>query len=425
MDFELTIQTLAAGGWGVGRHEGKVIFVPLTAPGDVIRCAVTQDRERFAFGTLVALVSPSPARVTPPCEVFGRCGGCQWQHIGYEEQLAAKHRILSDALSRIGRIADAAVAPAVGSPQPYGWRAAVDLAFRVDGNDVRVGFYSRFGSDIVPIESCPVACGHINARIARLAGAIAAARIGKAGEIRLVAGIGDRVSANLILKRSATESRRQAELLCTEAGLSGLEVTTPRGAWSVGGPVVTYPGWDGAGQVGLFCRPSGFVQANPDVNRELVDRLISIDIAGKDVLDLFCGIGNLTVGMATAGARVTGVEASDTSVQDARRSAETLGLSDVRFVVGKADAVLAERSIREAHYGLIVLDPPRTGARAVMEMISDRTGAEIVYISCWPPTLARDLAAAAEKGWRLVSAVPMDMFPQTFHVEALCRLKRG
>ncbi len=342
MEFNLTIQGLAAGGWGVGRHDGKVLFVPLTAPGDVIRCAVAEDRGRFAFGTLVELLSPSPARVAAACPVFGRCGGCQWQHIGYERQLEAKRDILADALERIGHQKEAAVSAAVGSPRPYGWRAAVDLAFDTGGADVRLGFYAPRGSEIVPITGCPVAADEINARIARLAEAIAAARIGKAGEIRLVAGIDNRVAGNLILKRSATESRRQAERLCGEAGLSGLEVTTPRGCWSVGDPVVTYPGWDGTGQASLFCRASGFVQANPDVNRELINRLISFDIAGKDVLELYCGIGNLTVPMAAARALVTGVEASRTSVEDAGKTVEAMGLTDVKFMTGKVNAVLSE-----------------------------------------------------------------------------------
>jgi 23S rRNA (uracil1939-C5)-methyltransferase len=425
MEFDLTIQRLAAGGWGVGRHEGKVVFVTLTAPGDVIRCAVAEDRGRFAFGTLVELLSPSPARVAAACPVFGSCGGCQWQHIGYERQLEAKRDILADALERIGRQKEAAVSDAVASSRQYGWRAAVDLAFDTGGADVRLGFYAPRGSEIVPITGCPVAVDEINARIARLAEAIAAARIGKAGEIRLVAGIDNRVAGNLILKRSATESRRQAERLCGEAGLSGLEVTTPRGVWSVGDPVVTYPGWDGARQAGLFCRPSGFVQANPDINRELINRLISCDIAGKNVLELYCGIGNLTVPMAAARARVTGVEASRTSVEDAGKNVAALGFTDVKFMTGKADAVLSDRSISQMKWDVIVLDPPRTGARTVVEQISDFTADEIIYISCSPPTLARDLSVLTERGWRLVSAVPLDMFPQTFHVETLCRLKRG
>ena len=168
--------------------------------------------------------------------------------------------------------------------------------------------------------------------------------------------------------------------------------------WSVGDPVVAYPGWDGAGQVGLFCRPSGFVQANPDVNRELINRLISFDVAGKNVLELYCGIGNLTVPMAAARARVTGVEASRTSVEDAGRTVAAMGLTDVKFLTGKADAVLSDRSISQMQWDVIVLDPPRTGARAVVERISDFTADEIIYISCSPPTLARDLSVIDRTG---------------------------
>jgi 23S rRNA (uracil1939-C5)-methyltransferase len=433
MEFDLTIQGLAAGGWGVGRHEGRVVFVPLTAPGDVIRCAVAEDRGRFAFGTVVDLVGPSPVRVSAPCPVFGRCGGCQWQHIRYERQLEAKRDILADALNRIGRLKEAPIPATAGSPRPYGWRIAVDLAFTGGGTDVSVGFYPQRGSQVVSIANCPVAADEINVRIARLAGAIANAGFGTAGEIKLVAGTGDRVSAHVALEKSAAVGRRQAERFCGEAGLAGVEITTKRigsggrtvGVSVFGDPVVSYPGWDGKKPAGLFCRASGFVQANPDINRELVDRLLSVDVAGKNVLDLYCGMGNLTVAMAAAGARVTGVEASRTSVEDAEKTVEAMGLPNVRLVVGSVGAVLSNPSTARKRWDAIVLDPPRTGARAVMERISDLRTDEIVYISCSPPTLARDLSILTERGWRLVSTAPMDMFPQTFHVETICRLTRG
>jgi 23S rRNA (uracil1939-C5)-methyltransferase len=425
MEFDLAIHTLAAGGWGVGRHEGKVVFVPFTAPGDVIRCAIAQDRGRFAFGTLAGLVRPSPVRVEAPCPVFGRCGSCQWQHIQYGRQLEAKHEILADALERIGRQKDADVSATVGSPQTYGWRTTVDLAYETMGENARVGFYSRGGPDIVPITNCPVATDEINTRIARLAEAIAAAGLKAGGEVKLVAGIGDRVSAHLVPKGSAAVGKGQARRFCETAALSGIEITTKRGTSAFGDSVVSYPGWNGTGQIGLFCRPSGFVQANPDANRELINRLLSFDLADKDVLELYCGIGNLTVPMAAARARMTGVEASRTSVEDAGKTVKAIGLAGVRFVVSDVHYALSEGPIRRAQWDVIVLDPPRTGARGVMEQISDLGADEIIYISCSPPTLARDLSVLTERGWRLVSVDPIDMFPQTFHVEALCRLVRG
>lgn len=424
MDFELTIQSLADGGWGVGRREGKVVFVPLTAPGDIIRYAVDRDRGRFAFGTLVELLHPSRARVSPPCGVFGRCGGCQWQHIQYERQLEAKRDILIDALERIGRLEDVDVLPTVGSRLPYGWRAVVDLAFEAKGDNVRVGFHSRHGSEIIPIAECPVARDEINTRIPLLAEAIGALGIGTGGEIKLVAGIGNRVSAHLSAGGSAAVRRREAERFLSAAALEGLEVTTRRGTSGFGNPVIPYPGWDGTKEVGLFCRPSGFVQANPDVNRELIDRLLSFDVADKDVLELYCGIGNLTVPMATARARVIGVEVSHGCVEDARKTAQSIGLSGATFLVGQVEDVLSQPSIRRTGFDVTVLDPPRVGARAVMERIGALKTTEILYVSCSPPTLARDLGLLAEMGWRPLSAVPLDMFPQTFHIETLCHLRK-
>ncbi len=422
--FELTIDSLADGGWGVGRNEGKVVFVPLTAPGDVVRCAIERDRGSFAFGTLIELVGPSPVRVEPVCPVFGSCGGCQWQHIGYESQLSAKHDILADALWRIGRLEDVEVGSAVGSPRPYGWRTAVELAFAVRNGAVTVGFHSRRGSDIVPISACPVATDPINARLPRLAEAIGAAGIEADGEIRLVAGIGGRVAAHLSSERSSSVGERRAERFIRAVDVTGLEVTTRHGTSVFGAPAVMYPGWDGANEVGLLCRASSFVQANPDANRALIDLLMASGVAGTDVLELYCGVGNLTVPMAAARARVTAVEASRASVQDARNTAETMGLSGVSFIAGRAEEVVGRPSIRRAKFDVLVLDPPRTGARPVVERIGGLSVREIVYISCSPPTLARDLALLSEGGWRPVSIVALDMFPQTFHIEAVCRLAR-
>jgi 23S rRNA (uracil1939-C5)-methyltransferase len=422
--FDLTIDSLADGGWGVGRNEGKVVFVPLTAPGDVIRCAIERDRGSFAFGTLIDLVSPSPARVAPECPVFGSCGGCQWQHVRYESQLLAKHDILVDALVRIGRLQDVEVGRTVGSPRTHGWRTAMDLAFTVRGGAVSVGFHSRHGSDIVPIPACPVAADPINARLPRLPEAIRAAGIEGNGEIRLVAGINGRVAAHLSSERSFSVGERRAERFIRDVDVTGLEVTTRSGASVFGAPAVMYPGWDGANEAGLLCRASSFVQANPDTNRELIGRLLGAGVAGADVLELYCGIGNLTVPMAAARARVTGVEVSRTSVQDARNTVESMGIAGAAFIVGRAEDVVCRPSIRRATFDVLVLDPPRTGARPVVERLEGLSVREIVYISCSPPTLARDLALLGEDGWRPVSIVPLDMFPQTFHTEAICRLRK-
>ena len=424
-EFELSIQSLAWEGWGVGRRQGKVVFVPYTAPGDVIRCAVTEDRGRFAFGTLVDLVRSSPARVSPTCPVFGRCGGCQWQQVAYERQLEAKRDILVDALVRIGGLREPVVSRTVASNRDYGWRTAVDLAYETGRGGARVGFFTRHGSEIVPIERCPVARDQINARIGLLSDAIGALGIGVGGQIRLVAGADDRVSAHLVPNEPMAVERRQAERFLSLAGLSGVEVTVRSATTTFGEPALSYPGWSIDREVPLACHPSGFVQANPAINRELIDRLLSFSFTGKQVLELYSGIGNLTIPLALAGARVTGVEADPASIKDARRTAQTMGLAGITFIPGDVKDVFSDRAVKRSGFDVVVLDPPRTGARPVMGAIAALGAADTFYISCWPPTLARDLAVLTGKGWRLVSAVPLDMFPQTFHVEALCHLIRG
>jgi 23S rRNA (uracil1939-C5)-methyltransferase len=424
-DFELEIESLAWDGWGVGRSEGKVFFVPYTVPGDLIRCAVMEDRGRFAFGAVTRLVRRSPDRIDPPCPVFGRCGSCQWQQVRYVRQLGAKRDILSDAITRIGRIEGVTVSDAVGSPADYGWRTVVDLVLETEGGHTRLGFYPRHGSEIVPIERCPVAREQINTRIGPVSEALGALGIVGTGEIRLLAGMDGRVSAHLSAETPLRVGGREVERFLALASLCGVEITTRSGTAAFGDRALSYPGWDGRREVGLSCRPSDFVQANPDINRELIDRLLSLDFAGKRLLELYSGIGNLTVPLARAGARVTAVDVAAPSVQDAERTVRSMGLDGITFITGDVKKVLAGRSMRAAAFDVVVLDPPRTGARAIVERISDLASSDIVYVSCSPPTLARDLSLLAGRGWRLGSVVPLDMFPQTFHVEALCHLTKG
>jgi 23S rRNA (uracil1939-C5)-methyltransferase len=424
-EITLTIQSLAAGGAGVGRHAGKVVFVPLTAPGDTIRCEISLDKKRFAHGRLVEVTRPSSVRVAPRCPVFGRCGGCAWQHVGYEGQIEAKRTILIDALTRIAHIDEPPVPAAVRSPREYGYRALVELAFATGGADAVVGFFAPRGSDVVPIEHCPVAAHEIDVRLPSLGRALSACGFAGGGRLRILAGTGGAVSAHIEPNGPARINRDDADRFLTEAALSGLEVPVGNKITSFGNPAISYPGWDGSREIALIARPSGFVQANPCANRELIRVLTSFDFSGKRVLELFSGTGNLTVPMAAAGARVTAVESFGPSVADARRTAESLGVGGIDFVVGDAGAALTGLEGDGARPDVVVLDPPRTGAYRIMERIADLSAPDIIYVSCSPATLARDVSVLIERGYRLVECVPVDMFPQTSHVEAFCRLRKG
>jgi 23S rRNA (uracil1939-C5)-methyltransferase len=422
--IQLTIDSLASGGYGVGRFEGKVIFVPLTAPGDTVRCEIVQEKERFAFGKLSEIIVVSSERTLPPCPVFGRCGGCQWQHISYGRQLSAKRDILTDGLTRIGHAKDPPTTETVPSPREYGWRWKVDLAFDADGEDIRVGFYTWRGAEIVPIHGCPVAHDEINARIPLLARALSALGVEGRGEVELVAGIGGKVSAHLKSGGPARISREAARNFLEAASLSGLEAATKRGMAAFGEPVVFYPGWDGKREIPLGVRPSMFVQANPGATRGLVNLLLSLDLSQKRVLELYSGIGTLTIPMGMAGTRVLAVESLPASVKEARRTARGLGIEGIDFISGDVRRVLGDLLGERDSWDIVVLDPPRAGAYPVVDAVAALGASEIVYVSCYPPTLARDVAVLIGHGYRLEKITPFDFFPETFHVEALCHMKK-
>jgi 23S rRNA (uracil1939-C5)-methyltransferase len=381
---DVTIESLAAGGEGIGHDaSGRVVFVPFAAPGDRLRVRVVEEQPRFARGEIEAVLAPGADRVTPRCPVFGSCGGCSWQHIDYAAQLEAKRAMLRDALERIGGI-DVPTIEFVASPQPYGYRGRARML--VEGG--RVGFRKRRSHEVCAITACPLLAPPLDAALA----ALAAHPPAQGGEWELALGSDGAVRRVALAARGPAADR-----IAVHVAGEQFEVSS-----------------------GVF------VQANALLQGALAQTVLDAAGQGGEVLELFAGAGFFTLGLARRFERVAAVESDAAAVQDLSRNCAAAGLRQVRVIEAPVEAVLAAIRRHRLAPDVVVLDPPRGGlGPRASQQLARLAAQRIVYVSCDPATLARDLRVLTEKRWSLARVIGFDLFPQTPHVEAVAVLTRA
>lgn len=432
MNVTVEITGVAYGGSGVGRTDGKVVFVPFTAPGDVAEVEITKDKKSFFEGRLVRIATPGPDRVEPECPYFGRCGGCQLQHIGYGAQVELKQEMLAETLKRIGRAEPERFDPPVPSPLPYAYRSRARFHVDTDGGSVKMGFFEASTNRVVDIERCPILTDDLN-------GAYSALRRALTGAPSLPVDAGLH-TVELASDPSGTAAAFHAASGALEGwealmegvpGLKGVEVwsdpgRSQRGRFvkSYGDTAVSYT----VGEMEMTASVSVFTQANTALNPALVAR--AVELAGlkgtERVVDLFCGVGNLTLPAALNAAGAEGVETNPKAVRLARENAARAGMKKVRFRRERAMDWFrrGSKTLDKGQEDVIILDPPRGGDKEVARAVSGLDRVRIVYVSCSPPTLARDISLLSGRGYRPTRAVLVDMFPQTYHIECVVALSR-
>jgi len=379
-ELELTIERLAAGGDGVGRAaDGRVVFVPFTAPGDRVRVRLVEERPRFARGHVLKLLAPGPARTDPVCAVFGSCGGCAWQHVAYPAQVEAKRAIVEDALSRIAGLTPLDAVEITASATPYAWRSRTRL-FCEQG---RVGYRRRHSHALQPVARCPVLVPALDTALH----ALSADPPGD-GEIELAVGDGAPRRAPLPHAAGASSPAR----IAIRAGEDRLELS-----------------------------PGVFFQAHAGLRDALREAALDAAGTGRFAADLFAGAGFFTLGLARRFERVIAVEAAPAAADDLRRNAAAAGCPRIEVLAEPVEQALP----RVLGAEVLLLDPPRTGLpRGVAAELAAGTAGRVVYVSCEPATLARDLAPFAGAGFRPTRVRAFDLFPQTPHVEVLVVLER-
>ncbi len=417
--FPLEIESLAYGGAGVGRRDGRAVFVEGAAPGDLAEVAL-DGSGKVLRGHLRSLLRPGPGRVQPVCPHFGDCGGCQWQHVASDVQLSAKRRALADALARIGRLPAGTIPEIVAVPAPAAWRyrRRARLALAEGG---RLGFMARRSRRVVPIAGCALLAPDLEALVLALLEALARRPVPGLAHVEVCASEG-RGAAALELSAGAKLDRARpvAEKLREEVpALAGIVLSAGGQRFVLGDPVLR----DGS----LFLRPDLFAQASRDGSRRLVEIVLGAlrPRPGDRAIELFSGSGNFTFALAERVASVRAVEEEAAAQDLARRALPEALAGRVGLVKATVQEALRAASAAGERFDVALLDPPRAGAREAVELLGRLIERSIAYVSCDPATLARDVGILSRGGWRPVYAAALDLFPQTYHLESLVILERS
>jgi 23S rRNA (uracil1939-C5)-methyltransferase len=415
-------------GEGVADLAGQRIFVPGVLPGERALVAARLRRRRHAQGELLEVLRPSPERVEPGCEYFGLCGGCSLQHLAYERQIEAKERDARETLRRIGGIEAGAWLPRImGRSWGYRRRARLGVKYVEAKGRVLVGFRERRAPLVMDMAHCPILVPPFDRLLGELAATIGAMTIRqRVPQAEVTAG--DETAA-LVLRVLDAPGEEDCNRLLALGQRFDIDIYLQSG-----GPGTVVPLLPAAARplsyglqpfdLRLEFGPTDFIQVNADVNVQMVASVVEqLDVQPDDrVLDLFCGIGNFSLPLATRAREVLGVEGEAQLVARAVANAQRNHRANATFLT--ADLSQSGWGFLREPWDLIVLDPPRTGAEAVVEQIAQMGPRRIAYVSCHPGSLARDAKALAARGYRLSEARALDMFPHTHHVELTAMFDR-
>ena len=382
MVLEVEVERILPGGMGLAHAGGKTVFVALAAPGDRVRVNVEREQGNVLFASIQEIITPSPVRIEPPCPYFGRCGGCDFQQLTYEAQLAAKSEMIRDCLHRIARLEN--IPEFVVTPSPDDWRYRMRAMWQIDQDKRTIGYYERGSRRVCDVVDCAVLRPELQAKLE---------------EVR------------------ATEwhqfppDLKHLDVVAGENGLSFAPAfanfETRELSLSVRSEVYQY-------------NAEAFFQINPSLLGPLIDSALG-DVSGESALDLYSGVGLFTLPLSRQFKKVVAVEANPSAVGFARRNLQDAGLTNARVIAAGVADWFRSTPVRDVDF--ILLDPPRAGAESsVIKGILDLHPPQISYVSCDPPTLARDLRKLIGSGYQIGAIMGFDLFPQTHHVETVVRL---
>ncbi len=431
-EYECSVTGCTSEGLGVARIGGRAVFVRDALPGESCRVRLLKVSRSAVYAQVLERHTDSPLRVTPDCPYYGRCGGCDWRHVSYEGELGFKLQRLNDAFQRIGGL-DLRAEEILPAPETRRYRAKAIFAVGEREGRAVTGFYRARSHGVIPVEDCPLQTEEANLAAAALRGWMDACRV-PAWEEETGRGLIRHlfVRSGMVCVVAAGEPVREKEL--TEAFRAALpelrsliwNKNTQTGNTVLAGEFRTLWGSDRVEVTlsGLRFRlsPRSFFQVNPPQAERLYALAVSMaGLTGAErVVDLYCGAGAIGL-LAAPGAReVTGVEAVSAAVDDARETAARCGISNIRFLCADAAEAAAKFAAEGMKPDVLFVDPPRKGLEAsVIRSVAAMGPARVVYVSCDPATLARDLKRFGEEGYTAQKAVAVDMFPRTRHVECV------
>lgn len=442
-EITLTIDSIGSEGQGIGRYEGMAVFVPNALPGETVRVHIIKVDKRYAVARLMGIVSPSPDRITPECDSFYMCGGCSLQHLRYESQLDYKRMQVIDALRRLGGIDvdESLIAPTVGMESPYAYRNKASFPVGTINGAVSVGMFAKRSHRLIAVTNCMIQ----TEQSMRAMDAVTSWANEHAVEVYdefthtgllrhlVVRTTKDaKVLVIIVARDDLPETQSLVDILKRDVpGLTGVvfNKNAQRTNVILGDEFKTLWGeshvYENILNVSFRVSPQSFLQVNHTQTEVMYSRVLDyLELTGDEhVLDIYCGIGTISLLIAGKAAEVTGIESVAQSIEDARYNAKINNIDNASFIVGEAENILPKLVYDGMRPDAIVIDPPRKGCdEAVLKAIGDSGVNKLIYISCNPATLARDVKLLSEHDFTLRAATPVDMFPWSSHVETVVLL---
>ncbi len=435
----LHIHGLGSSGEGVGYFNDYAIFVDGALPGETVEARLFRTQKRCGWAQLTKVITPSSDRITPICNYFGECGGCQLMHLAYAKQLEMKRQRVVDAIQRIGKIESCEIAPCLPSPHSLGYRNKIQLPVRKKNEGIALGLYARSSHDLVEIEGCHIHCS-MGEQVYKLASEIIKhsgiepydPQTGE-GELRhlLIKSAVNTEEALVILvtNRKATPllAHIAKEIMAKCPYVKGVVHNLQSGRDNV---ILghTYTTLEGSGyiqellsELTFKVSPASFFQVNPQQAEQLYNQALTFaELSGNEtVLDAYCGVGTLSLYFAKNAKKVIGIECVPEAIADAKENAKINQIQNCSFICAPVEAYISSLS----NIDVALLNPPRKGCElSFLKGIARIAPKKIIYISCDPATLARDLAHLQQFGYAINQIQPFDMFPQTSHVECVVKL---
>ncbi|WP_136805472.1 23S rRNA (uracil(1939)-C(5))-methyltransferase RlmD [Desulfosediminicola flagellatus] len=438
----VTIEKVIKGGYGLGKlSDGRRVMIPRTLPGEVVTFKTIDDKKTYLLGKLLSVDKKSDSRITPPCRYYKVCGGCDIQHCSYEEQLRIKTDIVINNLTRqqseiLTEYANTIVLPTLPSPETFHYRQRIRLWVDEYQN---CGFRKHKSHEIVPISECAIAGKEINETLAELNNHQAFQDLlNHSSEVELLwHPATGKVTALLHYTRKPrpTDFKYAAELCTDIESLERLFFQGEAFPLTVGAPaecskkmqiiyedLTAYPS-----PLSLSWEVGGFCQVNLQQNKQLIDLVLQYADIQKDetVLDLFCGSGNFSIALAAAAKSLTGIEGQGAAIRSAKANASTAGLTNTTFKKSPIHKACNDLVAAGESFDCLVVDPPRQGMPGLAKQIASLCIKRMVYISCDPATLSRDIADLTGTGFSVIQIQPVDMFPQTHHIETVVLLEKN
>ena len=444
--YDVVFEDFTHDGAGVAKIDGFPIFVPNGLPGEKAKVKVVKVKKGYGFGRLIELYEKSEDRMDAACPIYKQCGGCQLQHIRYEGQLKAKYKHVKEVLARIGKIEHATVHPVLGMNDPWRYRNKAQVPVGEREGGLVAGFYKERSHDIIDMDACLIqqemndivvqtvkqiceqynipayneqthkgVLRHIMARYGATTKEVMVVLITRTEELphkkKIVEAIVQRVPNVKSIVQNINPKRTNVIMGDHTRVLWGSEYM-----------------YDYIGDIRFAISARSFYQVNPEQTKVLYEKALEYaELTGKEtVIDAYCGIGTISLFLAKNARKVYGVEIVPEAIADAKRNAELNGMTNVEFAVGEAEVIIPKWYEQGVRADCIVVDPPRKGCdESLLQTMITMRPKRIVYVSCNPATLARDLRILEDGGYKTIEVQPVDMFPHTMHVECVAKLERG